>query len=400
MNGLRFVINNKSRPKQVVSDLLKYFDNEQAQKALEYHYSYSEYTPTPLICINSLAKNLNLNKVIVKDESKRFGLKAFKVLGGSYAIGKYLYDKTGIDNGHMDFNLLQSSEFKNNIGEIVFCTASDGNHGRGVAYIAVRLGYKAVIYLPEGTVPNRIKAISETGAETIVTDGDYDQTVLMARQASEKNDWVLIQDTSWPGYHQIPLWIMQGYLTMVQEIFDQMDTNSIEKLTHIFLQAGVGSMAAAVIGALVNKYGTSSPKIIIIEPLEAACFYESVLKGGDKPLPSEGTLKTIMAGLSCGVPSELAYDIIVRHADYFLACDDTFTVNGMKLLAHPLGDDPPIISGESGAVGAGLLRAIMKNDEYRELRKELKLDNNSSVLLLNTEGDTDPENYFKIVGAN
>jgi len=397
MSKIKSVVNKRSRVMSIDADLINNFDKSVSERVLRYHESYPEYSKTPLEKLKSFSKKLGLKDVLVKDESKRFGLKAFKVLGGLIAIGNVLAEKCGIDFEKVDFQYLQTSELKKKIGDIVFCTASDGNHGRGMAYSANRLGFNAVVYLPAGTVPSRINAIAETGAEVIVTETDYDQTVIIAREESAKNGWELIQDTSWEGYHQIPLWIMQGYLTLVHEIFEQM--SKIGKPTHVFLQAGVGSMAAAVIGAMVNQYGLDYPKIIIVEPLEAACFYESIINGGDSPKPAIGNLKTIMAGLSCGVPSDLAYDIISNFSDVFLACDDSFTVKGMKLLANPNGDDPVIISGESGAVGTGLLSDIMLDDKFIGLRNELQLNLESSALLLNTEGDTDPINYKNIVGT-
>jgi len=395
---IRAIDNKSSRLSFGSGSILNLFSEEIAETVVKFHNSFPQYKTTRLVRLKNMAEKLKLGEVLVKDESLRFGLSAFKVLGGSFAIGKLISRKLDVDFSRVDYMYLKSENTRKKIGDITFTTASDGNHGCGVAWAATDLGYKAVVYLPEGTVSSRIDAIRHTGAEVIVTDCDYDKTVLIARDTAAKNGWELVQDTAFENYTEIPLLIMQGYLTMISEAIKQMRQLNIGKPTHVFLQAGVGSMAAAVLAYLVNVYGNKYPKTVIIEPHQAACFYHSVEIGDGDPHPADGNLNTMMAGLSCGVPSMVAWDIIKKYGDVMISCSDNLAAEGMKIFVRPYKDDSKIISGESGAIGIGLLSEIMKNKTYVELRRKLNLDKECIVLLFNTEGATDPENYRKIVG--
>jgi diaminopropionate ammonia-lyase len=372
------------------------YSPEEGLNVIKYHQSFPEYQPTPLFNPKNLADEMGLKAILVKDESSRFNLKAFKVLGASHAVGRIIAQKLNIEFDKMTFPFLASEAVKGRLGEMTFCTASDGNHGRGLAWVASAIGHKAVVFLPKGTVASRIKAIAATGAKTIVTDTHYDETVLIARDAAEKESWIFVQDTSFDDYQDIPQWIMQGYLTMIHEVTGQMKSFGIKRPTHVLLQVGVGSMAAAIIGYLLNTYGDEYPTTIIVEPHRAACFYESIQR--KKPSRAEGNLNTIMAGLACGMPSVLAWEIISKSADFFISCDDEIARIGMRQYAAPIGDDPTIISGESGAVSLGLLIKILTDDSFSEMKDDLKLNKDSIVLLFNTEGDTDPESYGRIVG--
>ncbi len=400
MSFIKAIKNDNRRPQFNSDAIPASFSLEIGKIARGFHSTFPQYNPTPLISLKNFAKHINVTDVLVKDESHRFGLKAFKILGGSYAIGKFIASKLRIAFDKVDYGYLKSGEVHSKLGDLTFCTASDGNHGRGVAFAATQLGFRAVVYLPKGTVKSRVDAIRQTGAEAIITDLNYDETVALTARLAEEKGWVLIQDTSWPGYTEIPLWIMQGYLTMLDEILEQMHEYGIAGPTHVFLQAGVGSMAAAILGGLINKYGKDYPITAVIEPNEAACFYDSVVINDGRSHAASGNLKTIMAGLSCGVPSQLAWEIMRSYADMMIACDDALAINGMRLYAHPRGDDPKIVSGESGAVSIGLLTALMKDPQYVNIKNQLNLNENSIVLLLNTEGDTDPENYRKIVNQS
>jgi diaminopropionate ammonia-lyase len=373
-----------------------YSPNE-AAKVIKYHQSFPEYQPTPLFNFKRRADEMGLKAILVKDESSRFDLKAFKVLGASHAVGQIIAQKLNTDFDKMTFAFLASEAVKRRLGEMTFCTASDGNHGRGLAWVASATGHKGVIFLPKGTVSSRINAIADTGAKTIVTDTHYDETVQLARETAEKEGWIFVQDTSFDDYKYIPQWIMQGYLTMIYETVEQMKSFGIKSPTHVFLQVGVGSMAAAIIGYLLNIYGDNYPTTIIVEPHRAACFYESIQR--KKPSRAEGNLNTIMAGLACGTPSVLAWEIISNFADYFISCDDETARIGMRQYAAPIGDDPKIISGESGAVSLGLLLKLSTDGSFSKIKDDLKLNNDSVVLLFNTEGDTDPESYRRIVGG-
>jgi diaminopropionate ammonia-lyase len=363
-----------------------------------FHRLWPSYKPTPLVSWEKYAARLGLKNILIKDESYRFGLKAFKILGGSYAIGRILGNELTPKSDSLSYNFLKSEEVKEKLGDLTFCTATDGNHGRGVAFAANRLGFKAVIFLPAKTVESRIEAIRQTGAEVVITDVNYDETAVIATGEAEKNDWILVQDAARPGYTEIPLWIMQGYLTMLDEITEQIEKSGFEKPSHLFLQAGVGSMAASLLGGVINIYGNDYPKTIIMEPDRAACFFESFVNGGDEFITAGGDLETIMAGLACGVPSISAWKIIRDFADIAVACDDNASIDGMRIFARPPEGDKKIISGESGSVGMGLLSALMQDSKFADVHDLIALNEKSVVLLINTEGDTDPVNYSNIVG--
>lgn len=373
------------------------YSSDEAIRVIKYHQSFPEYQPTPLFNLKKRADEMGLKAILVRDESSRFNLKAFKVLGASHALGRIIAQKLNTEFDKMTFSFLASEAVKQRLGEMTFCTASDGNHGRGLAWVASAIGHKAVVFLPKGTASSRIKVIADTGAKTIVTDTHYDETVLIAHETAEKKGWIFVQDTSFDDYKEIPQWIMQGYLTMIHETVDQMKRFGIKRPTHVFLQVGVGSMAAAIIGYLLNIYGDQYPMTIIVEPYRAACFFESIQHKA--PVRSSGNLDTIMAGLACGMPSVLAWEVISKFADYFISCDDEIARLGMKQYVSPVGDDPKIISGESGAVSLGLLIKLLTDDSFSKMKDDLKLNDDSVVLLFNTEGDTDPESYERIVGG-
>ena len=373
------------------------FSEAKSATVRRFHATMAEYAPTPLVGLDNLAAKLGVARVFVKDESHRFGLNAFKALGGSFGMARLLADKLELDMENITDKVLASEEVKKKISQSVFISATDGNHGRGVAWCAARMGCKSVIYLPKGSAPFRVAAIEKEGALTHVTDLNYDDTVRRATQAARENNWTLMQDTSMPGYEQIPGWIMQGYTTMVAEALEQLQQTGIEKPTHVLIQAGVGSMAAAVLGFLVEKFHAAHPTTIIIEPENAACFYKSIQAGDGQPHNVGGDLKTRMAGLACGEPNPPAWEILRDYADFFVACPDFTTAEGMRRLASPFGNDSKIVSGESGAVGIGLIDLLMRKPALAEQRKTMGLDRNSVVLTFSTEGDTDPEGYRQIV---
>ncbi len=369
----------------------------EAEKAFRFHKTIPSYKETPLVDLSSLAKELEVGGIYVKDESYRFGLNSFKALGGTYAMAKSISLQLGFSDNNLDFDYLSSAKIREQTGMMTFITATDGNHGRGVAWAAQQLGQKAVVYLPKGSAKARIDAILETGADAVVTDLNYDDTVRLAIRKSEEEGWHLVQDTAWAGYTEIPGWIMQGYTTMIYEALQQLKAEGRKIPTHIFLQAGVGSMPAAVLGYLKNIFGEASPKAIIVEPTNAACIYNSAAHKDGKRHPVKGDLQTIMSGLSCGEPNVMAWDILRDFSSAFVSCTDYIAARGMRILGHPTGHDLRIISGESGAVGAGLLSLLMGNSALARVKKSLGLNKESFVLLFNTEGNTDPANYRRIV---
>lgn len=370
-----------------------FLSRESAERARNFHKTFPMYSPTPLRHLPNTAKILGLGDIYVKDESYRFGLNAFKVLGGSFAIGNYIAKKYGRDISETGFDVLTSEPFRSALGDITFITATDGNHGRGVAWTAARLGTKSVVYLPKGSARERLDNILAEGADAKITDLNYDDTVRMASVDAEANGWVLVQDTSADGYTDIPMHIMQGYCTMVLEAYEQLP----EKPTHIFLQAGVGSMAGATAGLFVSLYGEDCPVIVIVEPDKADCIYRTAEADDGELRFVSGELDTIMAGLACGEPCGIAWDVLKNCADYFISCPDYTAAKGMRILGNPVLGDDRVISGESGAAGFGCAAAIMTDPELAPIREKLGLDSSSRVLFFSTEGATDRENYLSIV---
>lgn len=370
------------------------FNTETAEAARTYHRSFPGYEPTPLASLQTLAGTLGIKGMYVKDESFRFGLNAFKGLGGSFCLGKYIAGKIGKEISQVDFSEITSQKTKEKVGEITFVTATDGNHGRGIAWTASMLGQKAVVYMPKGSVEERLENIRKFGAEAEITDMNYDDTVAFASKCADEKGWVLVQDTAWEGYEEIPTWIMQGYMTLAMEAVEQLGE---VKPTHIFLQAGVGAMSGALAGFFADYYKDNKPVITIVEPNKADCIYQTALADDGKLHVVDGDLHTIMAGLACGVPCTVGWNELNRHAENFASVPDWVAAKGMRVLGNPAGNDPRVISGESGASTTGFVCELMQNASLEELRKTIGLDKNSVVLCISTEGDTDKENYRNIV---
>lgn len=362
-----------------------------------FHMSFPQYQPTPLYCLSSLAAHLGVEAIWVKDESQRFGLNAFKVLGGAYAIGQYLSTRLELALEDLSFERLRSEEIKSRLGDITFVTATDGNHGRGIAWAASALGQKSVVYMPKGASQIRLENIRKEGAEASITDLNYDDAVRLADRYAKDHDGVLVQDSSWEGYMDIPTWIMQGYATLMDEAIQQLQAQGAEVPTHVFLQAGVGSFAGSMLGYLVSAFKERYPVTVIVEPEDAACLYQSIGAGDGIPHPVTGDMPTIMAGLACGEPSLVAWGVLRDYSDGCLSCSDAVAAKGMRILGNPLKGDPQIVSGESGAVGMGVLALLTQDPAYKSLAHQLKLDASSRILLISTEGDTDPDHYRSVV---
>lgn len=377
---------------------LDVMSTENVAKARAFHRSFPQYSITPLAELDGMASELGLGGVYVKDESYRFGLNAFKVLGGSFAMGRYIAQQMGRDVGEMTYEYLTSPAFREEFGQATFFTATDGNHGRGVAWAANKLGQKAVVHMPKGSSQSRFDNIAKEGAQVTIEEVNYDDCVrIAAAEAAETEHGVVVQDTAWEGYEEIPAWIMQGYGTMANEAADQLRQVSVNRPTHVFVQAGVGSLAGAVVGYFTNLYPNDPPKFVVMEARAADCLYQGAVAGDGDPRIVGGDLQTIMAGLACGEPNIISWDILRNHVSAFVSCPDWVSAKGMRMLSAPVKGDPRVISGESGAVGMGLLSTIMQDDEYKELREYLELDQSSQVLMFSTEGDTDPDKYKEIV---
>jgi diaminopropionate ammonia-lyase len=388
---------SKNTHRNKKSNYPAFLAREEIEKVKAYHETIKAYKVTPLVDLKELAIALGVKCIFVKDESKRINLDSFKVLGASYAIGMILCKRLGVNIGDISFEDLKSIKIREKIGEVTFVACSSGNYGRSIAWIANELGQKAIIYLPKGSVARRVQAIRELGAEARVTDLNYDDTVRYVMQKAKDNNWQMVQSTSWGNYTEIPKWVMQGYAAMGYEAISQLKDLGELSPTHIFLQAGVGAMAGGIIGSYVNLLKENHPVITIMEPTNAACMFKSASIDDDSPHRVEGTLHSIMAGLSCGEPSPVGWEIIRNFAHCYCTCPDYVAARGMRILRNPIGQDEKVVSGESGAVGIGLLSILMQKRHAESIRKQLKLDKNSIVLLFSTEGDTDPTDYRNIL---
>jgi diaminopropionate ammonia-lyase len=369
---------------------------ELPRKICSFHRQLPGYRMSPLKGLSNLAVKFGLAGIWVKDESARLDLQSFKVLGGSYAIYRLIQNRLGLEDREISFVDLTNGTIREKLGDITFAAATDGNHGRGVAWSASQMGFKSVIYVHRLTSQGRIQAIENSGARVVVVDGNYDDAVRQVYQDAQQHGWEVVSDTSWEGYEDIPKWVMQGYTTMLSEAQEQLAAQGLSQPTHIFVQAGVGSLAAATIGFYHSLFGDSI-RTCVVEPTRAACLYRSALSEDGRPHTVEGDLDTIMAGLACGEPNPIAWEILRNRADYFVTCPDYVAAMGMRVYGVPLKGDPAIISGESGAVSLGALRYIMRHPCGKDLRGRLGLGDDSHVLLINSEGNTSPDDFRYVV---
>lgn len=371
---------------------------ENVAKARHFHESFPQYKKTPLVKLDGIAKELGITGFYVKDESWRFGLNAFKVLGGSFAMANYIAEQVKKDVSDVSYDYLTSEKLKKEFGQATFFTATDGNHGRGVAWAAQKLGQKAVVLMPKGSTQTRFENIQKEGAKVSIEEVNYDECVRRANAMAEKTErGVMVQDTAWDGYEKIPAWIMQGYGTMASEAAEQLNEYGVKKPTHIFIQAGVGSLAGGVQGYFANLFKDNCPATVVMEAQVADCLYRSACTSDGHIEFATGDLDTIMAGLACGEPNTISWDILKNHSKAFVSCPDSVAELGMRMLAAPKKGDTPVVSGESGAIGMGLVATLMTNPEYSDLRDKLNLNKDSVVLMFSTEGDTDPDSWKKIV---
>ena len=394
-DGLKWTVNHVPGSDDKFLDLMS---EENVTKANEFHKSFPQYSVTPLQKLSALASSLGVKGIYCKDESYRFGLNAFKVLGGSYAMGRYIAKELGRDISQLPYNVLSSDKLREEFGQATFFTATDGNHGRGVAWAAKRLGQKAVVRMPKGTTKTRFDNIAKEGAEVTIEEVNYDDCVRMAAaEAAKTEHGIIVQDTAWAGYEEIPSWIMQGYGTLVLEADKQLKENGVDRPTHVFVQAGVGSLAGAVVGYFAHKYKENPPVMVVCEASAADCLYRSAVQADGNLVNVTGDLQTIMAGLACGEGNTIGWDILKNHVTVFASCPDWMSAKATRIYANPLENDPHIISGESGSVPLGLAYTALHDEDAKDLKEALKLDENSNILVISTEGDTDPVRYREIV---
>ncbi len=345
-----------------------------ADIAWSFHRGFRGYAPTPVRRLDQLAAELGIGSLHVKDESPRFGLNAFKGLGPSFAMHRWLATHAVASDA-------------------VFTTATDGNHGRAVAWMARQLGFRAVIYVPANTAMDRIEAINNEGAKVVLVTEGYDAAVRLALTAGEEKGWIVIQDTAVPGYVDVPAWIGAGYWTMARELETTLHLPARADVDLVLVHAGVGTWPAAMVSYYWHRYGTNRPRIVVVEPTEAACVTESIVAG--HPTQATGSLRTIMAGLNCGFPSITAFETLQCGVDAFITIPDRWAERAMRTLA---AQQPQFISGESGSASVAGLMALMTDPEYAAVREHVDLGAQTRVLTWSTEGATDPEGWELIVG--
>ncbi len=367
-----YYLNQKEKPGFTIDrEFNRVFKNEDT---LAFHRKLKRYEPTPLISLSRLAKSMGIKELYIKDESRRFRQNNFKTLGTSFAMHKFL---------------------EANPGKHVFCSATDGNHGRSLAWAARMNKQKAVIFIPADISESRIKTITKQHAKVILVDGDYDAAVARARHESEKNGFVLMQDTAWDGYTEIPTLITVGYKTMMMELDELLHMQGEPLIDFVFLQSGVGTWASSVVAYYRNRYPKNMPKIIAVEPVESDCLLESIRQNAVSK--TKGSQQTLMSGLNCGTPSHLAWKILKEGVDLFLAIPDDYTIKAMQNLYFPFRNDAQIFAGESGAAGLGGLTALVYEESLEDVRKKIGLNRQSRVLVFNTEGVTDPDIFEELI---
>lgn len=365
----------------------------EASEGVERHLRYRDNNAeTPLVSVPGLAAATGVAAIHVKDEGQRLGLGSFKALGGAYAVIRLVLEEVTARLGQVvEMERLHSPAVRQIAQGMTFACATDGNHGRSVAQGAQLVGARSAIFVHAGVSNERVAAIARFGAEMIRVDGSYDDSVKEATRISEERGWTIVSDTSWPGYERIPGLVMQGYTALVREALRQIP----EPPSHVFVQAGVGGIAAAVAGHLAIAFGERRPLFIVVDPARAACLFETARAGHPVAVPHGEP--TIMAMLECYEPSRIAWRILSRAADAFMTVDEEDAVSVMRRLADPAAGDPAIVSGESGGVGlAGFLRAAANS----EMKGALSMGPQSRILVVNTEGATDAGRYRELVGVS
>ena len=348
--------------KQILSSLSK----KEIDNAYSSISKWEGYNPTPLISLNKLSKELNLNNIYYKDENKRFDLKSFKALGGAYAVEK-------VTQGNKD---------------IVVATATAGNHGRSVAWGARRLGLKCKIFISEFVSDARGQAMADLGADVIKVKGNYEKSLIECIKQSTENNWQIVQDVAWKDYMQVPTYTMAGYTVMMKEIVDQINN---EKISHIILQAGVGGMAGAMVAGIA-RYLDNVPVTIVVEPDSAACVLESIKTGKIEKIDIKR--ESLMGGMSCGEVSLVPWEILKNSVKYCISLPDDDIAKTMRLLGNSTFSEEKIVAGENSAPGVISLIACCEDEKIKE---KIGLSENSNVMLIGCEGDTDQKMYQKLI---
>lgn len=386
---------NEHRSELYDIELQQILNRERAIAVMAELSSWPGYEPTPLRWLPGLSRAVGVAQIGYKDEATRFGLGSFKALGGAYAVMRQVVQYLQEVTGDPDISLedVRSGRYREKISDLVVTTATDGNHGRSVAWGAQQVGCTCVIFIHEGVSEERERAIAQFGARVERIPGNYDSSVRWADAQAAANGWVLLADTSYPGYSEIPCDVMQGYTVMAEEALQQWQRRWGNAPTHVFVQAGVGGLAAAICAHFWETLGDRRPTFLVVEPENAACLYETARQ--DCLLDISGNLDTLMGCLSAGRASLLAWDILRAGADFFVTIPDAAAAATMRVLAQGTGSDRPIVAGESGVAGMAALLSIAKQSG---LRSQIQLEADSRILLFGTEGAMDPKSYAQIVG--
>lgn len=368
------------------------FSAKEAARVLAFHRSMPIYRETPIHDMAQLGSYLGIEKLWIKDESKRFNLSAYHILGASYGLAKWIAYKGKQNNDTIGFDRMVW--LLRNMDDFVIVAASDANHGYGVAYLAKLCGCQAKIYLSQGASESEQERISKVGGDVEVLDLSYDQTIVHAKEQSSKNGWLFLQNTPVEADESLITYIMQGYLSLVCEAYEQLGE---QRPTHIILQAGIGSMAAALQAYLCNRFGANAPIIVIVEPRAADCFYRSheLQNGQSQSFLDDNPIDTVMAGLDNGIPSRIAWPILRDESYAFISCRDKVSYLGMRVLNSPLKGDPRLLASEAGALGLGTLFKICNEEHRKEIKEQLSLDENSKVMIFLTESPSDMQRFHK-----
>ncbi len=351
--------------------------------------AWDGYCATPLVNLVGLANQLGVGRIDYKHEGPRFGLGSFKALGGSYAAMRVLQRELEKRLGHdVALEDIRNGLYRDACAQITLVSATDGNHGRSLAWGCQRFGAPCRIYIHAQVSQARAQAMRDLGAEVIRISGDYDASVLQTKNDANENGWFVVSDTSWPGYSEPPRDVMAGYGVMTREISDVLERAP----THVFLQGGVGGLAASVAAGLRQHYGPDAPRVVIVEPELAACLFESAKNG--QATNVSVVEETIMAGLSCGEPSGMAWEILSQEATDFLTIPESIVAPTIRLLANAEFGDPAIEAGESAVAGLAALIAARSSDV---LWKNLGLDATSRILIIGSEGVTDAAIFAAIM---
>ena len=349
--------------------ILKSISKNDIDDAYDIISKWEGYSPTPLLSLNKLSNELNLKNIFYKDENKRFDLKSFKALGGAYAVEK-------VTKGNKD---------------IVVATATAGNHGRSVSWGARRLGLKCKIFISEFVSEARGKAMSDLGADVIKVKGNYEQSLIECIKQSTENNWQIVQDVAWKDYMVVPKYTMAGYSVMMREIIDQINS---EQISHIILQAGVGGMAGAMVAGIA-RYLDNIPVTLVVEPDSAACVLESIKTGKIEKIDIKR--ESLMGGMSCGEVSLVPWEILKNSVKHCISLPDDDIAKTMRLLGNSSFSDQSIVAGENSVPG---VISLIASCEDQNIKQKLKLDQNSNVLVIGCEGDTDKEMYQKLISQN